>query len=151
MLRSMRGRAALIGLVCLLALCGAGCGSSRPAATTSTRAAAPFGALKTCLRREGYASTPETATVLRTAPRRFEFTAVWNVLNRSRVALALTFSRETGGAEQAAAWTRRENAKIGRGAVRAPVVRIGRIDVLWTATPGARDVKDVYGCIKRPT
>jgi hypothetical protein len=101
------------------------------------------------LRKNGYTVTPESAADVGTAPRRFEFIAVWNLLNPSRVALALTFSRDTGGAEQATAWTRRENSKIGRGAVIAPVVRIGRIDVLWTAKPGVHDVKDVYGCVRR--
>ncbi len=140
----------MVGLVCLLALTAAGCGSSGQRTTTSARRATPFGPLKTCLRRNGYMVTPESGADVRTAPRRFEFIEVWNVLNLSRVALALTFSRDTGGAEQAAAWTRRENSSIGRGAVVAPVVRIGRIDVLWTAKPGVHDVKDVYGCIRRP-
>ncbi len=93
--------------------------------------------------------TPESAADVGTAPRRFEFTSVWNVLNPSRVALALTFSRNTDGAKQAASWTRRENSKLGRGAVKAPVIRIGTIDALWTATPGAREAKDVYGCIRK--
>lgn len=146
----MSWRAATVGLACFLAVGVAGCGSSGRGATTSARRATPFGPLKTCLRRNGYTLAPESAADVRTAPRRFEFTAVWNVLNPSRVALALTFSRDTGGAEQAAAWTRRENSKVGRGAVSAPVVRIGRIDVLWTANPGVRDAKDVYSCIRRP-
>jgi hypothetical protein len=146
----MSSRAATIGLVCLLAVGAAGCGSSgRVATTTSVRPATPYGPLKTCLRRKGYALTPESAADLRTAPRRFEFTAVWNVLNISRVALAMTFSRNTSGAEQAAVWTRRTNAKLGRGAVSAPVVRFGKIDVLWTAVPGVHDVKDIYGCIRQ--
>ncbi len=143
----MSWRGATIGLVCLLAVSAAGCGSSHPA-TTTVRHAAPYAQLKSCLRGKGYAVTPESAADVRTAPRRFEFTAVWNLLNMSRVALALTFSRDTGGAEQASSWTRRENAKLGRGAVAAPVVRFGRIDVLWTATPGAHDLKDIYGCVR---
>lgn len=102
-----------------------------------------------CLGRNGYQVTPESPGDVETAPARFEFTTVWNLLNPSRVALALTFSKSTRGAERAAAWTRRENTKLGRGAVKAPVVRIGRIDALWTATPGAREAKDVYGCIRR--
>ena len=65
------------------------------------------------------------------------------------MALALTFSRDPAGAERAAAWTRRENAKIGRGSVLAPVVRIGSVDVLWTATPGLHEMNDVYGCVRR--
>ena len=93
--------------------------------------------------------TPESAADVGTAPRRFEFTAVWNVLNPSRIALALTFSRDTAGAELATAWTRRENTKIGKGAVSAPVVRIGRINVLWTAKPGVHDVEDIYGCVRQ--
>lgn len=144
----MSWRGATVGLLCLLAVGAAGCGSAGPAATTTVRHAAPYAQLKTCLRRKGYAVTPESAADLRTAPRRFEFTAVWNLLNMSRIALALTFSRDTGGAERASAWTRHENAKLGRGAVLAPVVRFGRIDVLWTATPGAHDLKDIYGCIR---
>jgi hypothetical protein len=150
MLPSMRRRAATIGLACLLVVCAAGCGSSgRKATTTSGRSAAPLAPLKTCLRKNGYTVAPESAAAVGTAPSRFEFTAVWNVQNPSRVSLALTFSREKSGAEQAAAWTRRENAKLGRGAVIAPVVRIGTIDVLWTTTPGVDDTKDVYGCIRR--
>ncbi len=104
----------------------------------------------TCLSKKGYTVTPESPADVATAPRRFEFTSVWNVLNPSRVALALTFSRNLDGAKQAATWTRRENAKLGRGAVKAPVVRIGKIDALWTAPPGVRDAKDVYGCIRKP-
>ena len=107
--------------------------------------------MRTCLRKEGYTIAPESAADLRTAPHRFEFIAVWNLLNPSklRVALALTFSSDTAGAEQAAAWTRRTNTKISRGKVLAPVVRIGKVDVLWTAKPAAPDVKDVYGCVRR--
>jgi hypothetical protein len=150
MLSSMTWRAATIGLVCLLAVSAAGCGSSGHGATTtsSVRPATPIDLLKTCLRRDGYTLSPETSADVRTAPRRFEFTAVWNVLNPSRVALALAFSKSTGGAEQGAAWARRTNAKIGRGAVSAPVIRIGKIDVLWTSKPGALNMKDVYGCIR---
>jgi hypothetical protein len=144
----MSWRAASIGLACLLAISATGCGSSGPRTTTSTRTASPVARLKTCLSRDGYALTPESAADVRTAPRRFEFTAVWNVLNPSRVALALTFSRSTGGAEQAVVWTRRTNTKLAKGAVSAPVVRFGKIDVLWTSTPGARNKNDVYGCIR---
>jgi hypothetical protein len=138
----------MIALASLLALSAAGCGSSSPQATTTVRHAAPYAQLKTCLRGKGYAVTPESAADVRTAPRRFEFTAVWNLLDISRVALALTFSRDTGGAEQASVWTRNENAKLGRGAVHAPVVRFGLIDVLWTTTPGSHDLKAIYGCIR---
>jgi hypothetical protein len=146
----MSGRAATIGLACLLAVSAAGCGSSGHGATTSTQAVAPLVSLKSCLQRDGYTLTPESAADLGTAPRRFEFTAVWDVLNPSRVALALTFSRNTAGAKRAVVWTRRTNAKLARGAVSAPVVRIGKVDILWTSKPGARNMKDVYGCIRRP-
>jgi hypothetical protein len=151
MLSSMRWRAATVGLVCIFAVSGAGCGSSGPGTTTSRRGSATLGPLKTCLRSKGYTVAPESVADVRTAPRRFKFTAVWNLLNSSRVALALTFSSDPAGAEQAAVWTRHEDAKIGRGVVIAPVVRIGRIDVLWTASPGGGDVKDVYGCVRRHT
>jgi hypothetical protein len=142
-------RSATFGVVCLLAVSAAGCGSSGKATTTSARKVAPLALVRTCLRRDGYAVTSESPADVRTAPRRFEFIAVWNLLNPSRVALAMTFSRNTVGAEKAATWTRRENAKIDRGAVAAPVVRIGKTDMLWTAKPGAHDVKDVYGCVRR--
>jgi hypothetical protein len=114
----------------------------------SGRVTSPFLSLRMCLRKYGYAISPESVADVATAPRRFAFVAVWNVLNPSRVALALTFSRDTTGAEEAAAWTRREDAKLGRGAVSAPVVRIGKINILWTAKPGADDVKGVYPCVR---
>ncbi len=146
----MSWKASTVGLACVLAMSTAGCGSSGPEATTTTRRSTPpLGLLKTCLHKDGYAVSPESAADVGTAPRRFAFIAVWNVLNPSRIALALTFSRNTDGAEQAAAWTRRENLKVGRGAVIAPVARIGTIDVLWTAKPGVRDMKDVYGCVRQ--
>lgn len=104
--------------------------------------------MRLCLRHHGYAISPEPAAVRGTAPRRFEFVTVWNVLNPDRIALAITVSRTTTGAARAAAWTRRANAKIGKGVVRAPVVRIGRIDVLWTADPGQADQSDIYGCVR---
>jgi hypothetical protein len=102
-----------------------------------------------CLRTHGYAVSPESRAVLGTAPRRFNFVAVWNVVHPSRVAFAMTFSRDVAGAQRAAVWTRGENAKAGRGVVIAPVSRIGRIDVLWTATPTVQDKNDVYGCVRR--
>jgi hypothetical protein len=145
----MSSRAASVALGCLLAVSAAGCGSSGHPTTTSTTAASPVVRLKTCLRRNGYTLAPESAADVRTAPRRFEFTAVWNVINPSRVALALTFSKNTVGAEKAAAWTRSTNSKLARGALSAPVVRIGKIDVLWTSKPGTRNMNDVYGCIRR--
>jgi hypothetical protein len=144
---AVRSSAATLGLACLLAVTAVGCGSTPPpATTTSAPHPSPLAPLRTCLRHHGYAISPESAADVHTAPRRFEFIAVWNVLNPSRVALALTFSRDTGAAQQAAVWTRRENAKLGGG---APVARIGRIDVLWTATPGLLDTKAVYGCVQR--
>jgi hypothetical protein len=148
----MSRSAAALGIVCLLGVGAAGCGSSGQGTTTSTAAQSPTpqDSLQACLTRKGYAVTPESPGEVETAPSRFKFTAVWNVLNPSRVALALTFSRDADGAKQAAAWTRTENSKLGRGAVRAPVVQFGKIDALWTATPGARDAKEVYGCIRGP-
>ena len=137
-------------LACILALAAAGCGSSGHGSTvTSERAASTLQSLRMCLRQHGYAVSPESSAVLGTAPRGFDFVEVWNIVNPSRVALALTFSRDPAGAARAAAWARRENAKVGRGVVVAPVVRIGTIDVLWTATPPARDMNDVYGCVRR--
>lgn len=103
----------------------------------------------TCLLKDGYTSSPETPADVHTAPARFEFTAVWNVQNPLRVGLALTFSRNIGGAKLAATWTRRENVKLARGALSTPVVRIGEIDVLWTSKPGARNMQDVYGCVRQ--
>jgi hypothetical protein len=142
--------------MCLVALCAAGCGSSRHAAATTTAATtttAPkppaYGALMSCLERSGYGVTPESPAELETAPGRFEFTAVWNLLNPSRIALAMTFSRNIAGAKKAVVWTRRTNARVGRKVVAAPVVRFGKIAVLWTATPGARSARDVYGCVRR--
>jgi hypothetical protein len=156
---SMSWRAALTVLACLLALCAAGCGSSGQGSTltsqhgasqhgASQHGASPLLSLRLCLRRHGYSISPESLADLGTAPRRFQFVAIWQVLNPSRVALALTFSRDTAGAKRAAAWTRRENAKIGRGVVLAPVVRIGKVDVLWTATPGVHNINAVYGCVR---
>jgi hypothetical protein len=86
--------------------------------------------MRLCLRHHGYAISPESTAVRATAPRRFEFVSVWNLLNLNRVALALTISRTAKGAE------------------RAPVVRIGRFDALWTADPGPADKADVYGCMR---
>ncbi len=148
--RPMKWKAATVGLACLLGLSAAGCGSSgHGTATTTTTTRPPTPSLKACLQSHGYAVTPESPADVATAPRRFDFTAVWNLLNPSRIALALTFSRSTAGAKQAVAWTRRTNAKLGKGAVHAPVVRLGRIAALWTADPPARDANDVYGCIRR--
>jgi hypothetical protein len=146
----MRLKVATMVLAGLLAVSAAGCGSSSaPKVTTSAEPPTPHAALMTCLQRDGYVSTPETPGDVHTAPARFEFTAVWNVLNPSRVALALTFSRNTAGAARAAVWTRRKNIALAKGALSAPVVRIGKIDVLWTSKPGARNMHDVYGCIRQ--
>ncbi len=100
--------------------------------------------MRLCLRHHGYAISPESATVRRTAPGRFQFVSVWNVLNPNRVALTITISRTTTGATRAAVWTRRANARIGKGVVRAPVLQFGRVEVLWTADPGAADKSEVY-------
>ena len=144
---------AAVALACLLAVSAAGCGSShhaaKPPAPKLAPKPAPFASLESCLEGNGYAVTPESPAEVATAPARFQFTGVWNVVNPSRVTFALTFSRDLAGAKQAAVWTRNTNAKLGRSVVPAPVVRIGRIDVLWTATPGLANTGDVYGCIRR--
>ncbi len=155
----MSRRFAALALVCLFAVSAAGCGSSHhaakppapkaPAPKTPAPKPAPFASLESCLEHHGYGVTPESPGDVATAPARFRFTDVWNVVNPSRVTFALTFSRSLSGAKQAAAWTRRTNAKMGRSLVAAPVVRIGRIDVLWTATPGPPNTTDVYGCIRQ--
>ena len=146
-----------MALTCLLALSAAGCGSShkvakppapKPVAKPAPKPA-PFAALESCLEAHGYAVTPESPGDVATAPARFQFTSVWNVVNPSRVTFALTFSRDLTGAKQAAVWTRETNKKMGRSVVAAPVVRIGLIDVLWTATPGFVNTNDVYGCIRK--
>jgi hypothetical protein len=134
-------------LVSLLAVGAAGCGSSSKHAHTTTKAAGTQ-SLRLCLRHQGYAISPESARVRGTAPREFEFLAVWNLLNPDRVALALTISKSADGARRAAAWTRRSNAKIGKGVVHAPVVRFGRINVLWTTDPDAADKNAIYGCVR---
>ena len=152
----MSGRLGVTLLACILAVCAAGCGSSgggstgtgTTGTTATTGTEASLLPLRLCLRKHGYAISPESIANVGTAPRRFDFFAVWNVLNPSRIALALTFSRDTAGAERAASWTRHENAKVGRGAVVAPVVRIGKVDVLWTSKPGVHDVNGVYPCLR---
>lgn len=147
---AMSGRVVAAISLCVCVLCAAGCGSSgRNSTVTSRTAGSPILSLRLCLRRHGYAISPESGSDIATAPRRFEFFAIWNVLNPSRVALALTFSRDSAGAAAAAAWTRRENAALDRGAVAAPVVRIGKVDVLWTAQPGVHDVEGVYPCLRQ--
>jgi hypothetical protein len=150
----MSRRFAALALVCLFAVSAAGCGSSHhaakpPAPKPPAPKPAPFASLESCLESHGYAVTPESPADVATAPARFQFTGVWNVVNPSRVAFALTFSRSLTGAKQAVVWTRRSNAKMGRSVVAAPVVRVGLIDVLWTATPGTANTTDVYSCIRR--
>jgi hypothetical protein len=156
----MRWKPAAIGLACLLVASAAGCGSSsHKAATTTTtqktttattqETGAPFAPLMTCLEGIGYNVIPESPGDVETGLPRFEFITVWNLQNSARVTLALTFSRTTHGAEQTTIWTRREDSKIGKGVVAAPVVRIGKINVLWTAKPRVRDARNVYGCIGR--
>jgi hypothetical protein len=140
-------RLAALVLVCLLAVGAAGCGSSGKHAQT-TAAAAGRQSLRLCLRHQGYAISPESARVRGTAPPEFEFLAVWNLLNPDRVALALTFSKSADGAKRAAAWTRKANARIGKGVVHAPVVRFGRINVLWTTDPDPADRTAIYGCVR---
>src|SRR5579862_8574226 len=128
---------AAVALMCLLALSAAGCGSSHKAAVKPpppkpAPKPAPLASLESCLEGHGYAVTPESPADVATAPARFQFTSVWNVVNPARVTFALTFSRDLTGAKQAAVWVRQTNAKMGRSVVTAPVVRIGLIDVLWT-------------------
>jgi hypothetical protein len=105
--------------------------------------------LRRCFRRRGYRVTPDSAAALKTAPRRFEFVTVWNLVNPNRLALAVTISRSTAGAKRAAVWTRKLNNKIGKGAVKAPVVQFGKIDVLWTDEPDPPDRTNIYGCVRR--
>lgn len=138
-------RMTIVVLACLLAAGAAGCGSSSKHPSVSASAIA---SMRLCLRHHGYAISPESTAVRATAPRRFEFVSVWNLLNLDRVALAVTISRTAKGAQRAAVWTRRANEKLGKGVVRAPVVRIGRFDALWTAEPGEADEEDVYGCLR---
>jgi hypothetical protein len=137
--------AALVGL---LVAAAAGCGSSGKQAKPQP----PYQSLRLCLRHHGYAVTPESARVRATAPGRFEFVAIWQLLNQNpalrRIALTLTISQSAAGAAKAAVWTRNENAKVGKGVVKAPVRQFGRYLVLWTAEPGHGDAKDVYGCVR---
>jgi hypothetical protein len=133
-------------VVCFLA---AGCGSSETPTPVRSTTVATSGSLQSCLRRHGYEASVEPPAVRRTAPRRFEFVSVWNLLNPDRIALTVTISKTAAGAARAAAWTRKTNARIGRGVVHAPVVRFGRIKVLWTAEPDRGDENAVYGCVRR--
>jgi hypothetical protein len=135
-------------LVCVLVVVVGGCGSSGKQAKPPS----PYQSLRLCLRHHGYAVTPESARVRATAPSRFEFVAIWQLLNQNpalrRIALTLTISKSAAGAAKAAVWTRKENAKVGKGVVKAPVTQFGRYLVLWTAEPGRGDAKDVYGCVR---
>jgi hypothetical protein len=136
-------------VVCLLGLLAAGCGSSpKPKQPSPHANATSLLPMRVCLRHKGYSVSPDSASALATAPSRFDFIAVWNVLNPNGVALAVAISRTVGGATRAATWTREENKRIGKGVVDAPVVRFGRIDVLWTTGPRPRDTKAVYSCVK---
>ncbi len=142
----MNGRLASAVLICLLATVSAGCGSSSPK-RVQRPAAATLTPTRLCLRRHGYRITPDSAAALRTAPSRFDFIAVWNLVPSNGIALALAISRSVAGATRAAVWTRREHARLYKGLVAAPVVRYGRIDALWTAKPGRRDVTVIRGCL----
>jgi len=135
-------------LACPLAAGAAGCGSS-PKHATPRVPRSPLSSLKTCFERRGYRVDVEPPRVRGTAPPSFEFVAVWNLLNPDRIALAITISKTRSGAARAAAWTRKSNRQIGKGAVRAPVVQFDRINVLWTNDPDARDTHDIYGCVRR--
>lgn len=135
-------------LVGALAVTASGCGSSKKQAAPPS----PDQTLRLCLRQHGYAVTPESARVRATAPSRFEFLAIWQLLNQNpslrRIALTLTISKSASGAAKAAVWLRKENAKLGKGVVKAPVKQFGRVNVLWTAQPGQGDAKDIYGCVR---
>lgn len=146
----VRARAIGATLICVLATAAAGCGSSPPksAQTVSKPRVSTLSRVRSCVQRRGYIVTPDTPAALQTAPRRFEFVAVWNLARPQRIPVAVTFSRNVGGASLAATWTRAENKKLGKGVVDAPVVRFGKIDVLWTAEPGARQVREIYGCVR---
>jgi len=149
---AVRRRASAAVLICLLAAAAAGCGASSPKqakAPTTTAKAVALAPIRSCLSRRNYNIQPDSLSALETAPRRFQFVTVWNLVNPNRVALALTISRTAEGAARAAAWTRRENRKIGKGVVAAPVVRFGRIDVLWTAKPDPPDVRNIYPCVRK--
>jgi hypothetical protein len=157
----MRLRASVALLICLLATTAAGCGSTHKGATsTPTTTAAPptttqavvdpLARLTRCFEGQGYTVTPITPEALQTAPRRFQFIAVWDLLNpNARVAVSLAISKSIAGAKLGAAYTRKLNAKLGKGVVKAPVVRLGRFDVLWTAEPAGVDTASIYGCVRK--
>jgi hypothetical protein len=144
----MTRKALHVVLVCVLVAAAAGCGSSKKQATPPS----PYLSLRLCLRHHGYAVTPESASVRATAPSTFEFVQVWQLLNQNpdlrRIALTLTISKSPTGAAKAVVWLRKENAKLGKGVVKAPVKQFGRVNILWTAEPGKADARDIYGCVR---
>jgi hypothetical protein len=138
-------------LLCLLGAGAAGCGSSSKHTTTSAVAKSPLPSLKSCFERRGYTVDVESAQVRGTAPKDFEFVAVWNLVNptKKRIALAITVSKSREGAARAAAWLRKTNKRIAKGAVHAPVVQFDKLNVLWTTDPDPRDTHDIYGCVRQ--
>jgi hypothetical protein len=138
-------------LVCLLIGLLAGCGSSGKPTTTAGVSRSPLPSLKSCFERRGYNVDVEPPQVRGTAPKEFEFVAVWNLVNpnKRRIALAITMSRTRAGAARAAAWLRKTNKRIAKGAVHAPVVQFDKLNVLWTTDPDPRDTHDIYGCVRQ--
>jgi len=141
---------ALLSMLGLLALGAAACGSSGKGHGAHAAAPNPLPAIRICLRRHGYTISPESQKAIKTAPDRFELYEIWNLVHPdpAGVSLALAYSRSNAGAAKAAVWLRAYNKKLGKGVVEAPVVRFGRVDVLWTAKPSARDKSGVYGCVQ---
>ena len=137
--------------MCLLGAGAAGCGSSARHPTTAAVAKSPLPTLKSCFERRGYNVDVESPQVRGTAPKEFEFVAVWNLVNpnKKRIALAITVSKTQAGAARAAAWLRKTNKRIGKGVVHAPVVQFDKLNVLWTTDPDARDTRDIYGCVRQ--
>jgi hypothetical protein len=150
-LKAMCAAAVAACLVATVAGCGSSTKRAQTPTTTSAHAStvAALTPLRLCLRRRGYGVTPISASALKTAPRRFEFVTVWDLVNPNRLALAVTISRSVEGARRAAVYTRKLNAKIGKGVVKAPVVQFGKINVLWTDTPDPPDKRNIYGCVRR--
>jgi hypothetical protein len=146
-------RVASVVVVGLLVLVVAACGPTthKSVQVVDKRAAEVAALLPTrlCFRKHGYSVTPDSATALKTASPRFDFLTVWNLLNPNRVALAVTFSRSLDGAKRAEKWVRRFNKKLSKGKVDAPVVRFGKVNVLWTAKPDPPDTRNIYGCIRQ--
>jgi hypothetical protein len=149
-------RASILVLACLLTGSLAGCGSSgNHTTTTSAVAKSPLPSLKSCFEKRGYTVDVESPQVRGTAPKEFEFVAVWNLVNpdptRKRIALAITVSKTRDGAARAAAWLRKTNKRIAKGVVRAPVVQFDKLNVLWTTDPATGDTHDIYGCVRKLT